>query len=293
VVGAQAHRWTYAVFIAALLCGVHHYGSEAPENNVMHLLDRFVPSSARAWLNEDAALMSELLAFLSGEDLASAGAISELVSRAAKDFGSYDLLPHAKVDRPLPAAGGHSTTGAAERTAAIHATAPEPASEYCEDIGKARAQGAEQLRMPECRGAGAPDAARHFMAWLRRELNNGTLRANHAGALVHFVDEGMLLVSPRIFREFAKHFGSDGARDLANASGDTNIGKAIQRQVLRAGWHLRAGKGVNILSYHVIRGDRVGSRLSGVVIPQPARFIDTVPPVNPLLVRSGEERENA
>ncbi len=84
----------------------------------------------------------------------------------------------------------------------------------------------------------APDAARRFMGWLQQGLCDGTLRVNLAGAPVHFVDEGMLLVSPRIFREFAKHLGENSGRP-ANAPGEPDIGKSIQRQVLRAGWHLR------------------------------------------------------
>ena len=47
----------------------------------------------------------------------------------------------------------------------------------------------------------------------------------------------------------------------------------------------RADKGVNILSYQVIRGDRAVSRLSGVVIRNPGQFVTLVPPINPLLVR--------
>lgn len=47
------------------------------------------------------------------------------------------------------------------------------------------------------------------MAWLQQGLADGTLPVNVAGALVHFVPEGMLLVSPRIFREFATRFGDD------------------------------------------------------------------------------------
>ena len=110
---------------------------------------------------------------------------------------------------------------------------------------------------------------------------------------MHFVDEGMLLVSPRIFREFAKRFGEDGGSDPANAPGESDIGKSIQRQVFRADWHLRADKGVNILTYQVMRGDRAVSRLSGVVIRNPARFVKPVPPINPLLVHLREEHGDA
>jgi hypothetical protein len=122
------------------------------------------------------------------------------------------------------------------------------------------------------------------MAWLQKGLRDGTLPVNIAGALVHFVPEGMLLVSPRIFREFAIRWGAEGSA-LASAASDPDIGKSVQRRLLRAGWHLRDENGENILTYQVMRGARAVSRLSGVVIPNPERFIDPVPMVNPLLVR--------
>jgi len=55
--------------------------------------------------------------------------------------------------------------------------------------------------------------------------------------------------------------------------------------VLRAGWHVRGHKGINVLSYQVMRGDEPVSRLAGVVIRHPERFVTPVPPVNPLLIR--------
>ena len=40
-----------------------------------------------------------------------------------------------------------------------------------------------------------------------------------------------------------------------------------------------------MLSYQVVRGERAVSRLSGVVIPSPERFVTPVPAINPVLVR--------
>ena len=40
--------------------------------------------------------------------------------------------------------------------------------------------------------------------WLKRGVCAGNIRVNESGALVHGVPEGMLLVSPGIFREFAR-----------------------------------------------------------------------------------------
>ena len=131
--------------------------------------------------------------------------------------------------------------------------------------------------------AEAPEPALRFMGWVQEGLANGRLRFNESGALIHFVPEGMLLVSPRIFREFAKAHGEDGKGGAT--PDEAQPGKLIQRQVLRAAWHVRADKGINMLTYHVIRGGRRISQLSGVVIEKPARFVNPVPPANPVLVR--------
>lgn len=294
VIGAHAHRWTYAVFVAALLHCVGRNVVHASEARSTHLLAEFVPGVVREWLAEDAALMRELAGFLAGEDAVRAGAIAELVLRAARAAGCSDLLPSVEFDPPAPhTVKGDVATAALGTSATTDSGLLAPETEFLEDVEERPAERAENLGLSDPGLAHAPDIARRFMAWLRQGLCDGTLRSNQAGALVHFVHEGMLLVSPRIFREFAKGLAEDGDATATDTSGDADIGKAIQRQVLRAGWHARADKGVNILTYQVMRGNRPASRLSGVVVPDPARFIDAVPPVNPLLVRLREERVEA
>lgn len=323
VIGAQAHRWTYAVFVAALLYDVGRatanlhivmragrgvpelwsarsgsmstfgsvsYRLEFPENAArqdelhgslpVQLLNRFVPPSVLEWLAEDPGLMRELLAFLSGHNSARTGAITELVLRAAAQCGNHDLLAQGGPDPPEPVAAQPDAATAATDDSAL----PDRETEYLEDVDE-RERGLAQKSRTDPGLAQAPDAARRFIGWLQHGLSDGTLRVNEAGALVHFVDEGMLLVSPRIFREFATRFGEDGNCAAPNAPGEPDIGKSIQREILRAGWHVRADNGVNILTYGVMRGKRAVSRLSGIVIRNPARFVDPVPPINPLLVR--------
>ncbi|NJD33823.1 MAG: hypothetical protein FIA96_03135 [Betaproteobacteria bacterium] len=303
VIGAQAHRWTYAVFVAALLHDTRH------EGHVEQLLNRFVPPLVLEWLAADPALMRELVACLSGDDSVPTGAISELVRRAAGQSPSRDLRPRGRGDpQVLEAAPAANPTGVkAEDSVEESATAltttvamdqpipPVEATEYLEAVDDGQPESASppsrKSSVAESGLAQAPDAARRCMAWLQQGLADGTLPANMAGALVHFVPEGMLLVSPRIFREFAARFGDDG-NGPAPAAGDPDIGKSIQRQFLRAGWHRRAGKGVNMLSYQVMRGEHTVSQLSGVVIPNPERFVTPVPAINLVLVhlpaKSGE-----
>ena len=296
VIGAQAHRWTYAVFVAALLHDIRHEGLAA------QLLNRFVPPLVLEWLAADSELMRELVSFLSGDDSAPTGAISELVRRAAGQSPSRDLRPSGRGDPkvpeavPAPSPLGVKAEGDVEGPATASTTTvavdqpalPVEETEYLEGVDDDQPESASlpsrKSRTSDSVGPQAPDAAHRFMAWLQQGLVDGTLPVNAAGALIHFVPEGMLLVSPRIFREFATRFGDD--RDgPPPAADDPDIGKSIQRQFLRAGWHRRAGKGVNMLSYQVMRGERAMSQLSGVVIPNPERFVTPVPAINPLLVR--------
>lgn len=132
------------------------------------------------------------------------------------------------------------------------------------------------------------DPAHRFMSWLKQGLAEGTLLVNGPRAWVHFVPEGMLLVSPRIFQAYATRFGEDGEGN-AGLVADANVGKLIQRKVLRAGWHVRAEKQVNFHTYQVIHDGRAVSRLSGVLIANPERFVSPVPSANPVLVRLPRE----
>ncbi len=193
---------------------------------------------------------------------------------------------------PLVAEADGDVEGSATASNPPAATAPPvlPVEEtkYLEAVDDDQPESASppslKSRTSDSAGPQAPDEAHRFMAWLQHGLADGTLPVNVAGALVHFVPEGMLLVSPRIFREFATRLGDDSSGP-APAAGDPDISKSIQRQFLRAGWHRRAGKGVNMLSYQVMRGERAVSQLSGVVIPNPERFVTLVPAINPMLVR--------
>ncbi len=197
----------------------------------------------------------------------------------------------AMIDEPVEAATEAEgyLEAVEERTppGAETAEAPTPGSRRAAPMLRSPVEpaligGAEGLRPF---GERVPEAAMRFMGWVQEGLASGELRFNESGALVHFVPEGMLLVSPRIFREFAKVHSEDG-RGAAEAGDEAQVGKGIQRQLLRAAWHVRADKGVNILTYQVVRGGRKISQLSGVVIEGPGRFVNPVPPANPVLARA-------
>jgi hypothetical protein len=302
VIGAQAHRWTYAVFVAALLrdlhqvsvamrvwmsmsmesgtgtrrawspaagsmrdCGVLGYCMETLAPGALsegidptiklRLFECCVPALILDWLREDPALMAELRQCLS-ERTDGAGVISELVGsdaprRAPPDAKLVRSPPEVPVATPFGEAGF-------------------PAGQAIASIDKA--EFLDDVRSEESA------LALQFMAWLRQGLLGGTLPVNTADASVYLVAEGLLLCSPRIFREFAKQqiTGSEAVADAA---------KRVQREVLREGWHQRADGGVNILTYEQNQSGRSNARINGIVIREPQRFIQPLPAIDSTLVR--------
>lgn len=253
ILGALTHRWTYAVFAAALL----RDAGRAQSDDSVRMFERWVPPIVQAWLAEHPPLMEELRAVLAGSAEASS-AIAELVERAVTSTRSG-------VEATLPPAQTTSIAGAVKASVETAPIAPE-------------ADGPEFLDGVDAAGAERP---RRFMEWVRQGIADGTLPVNVRGALVHGVEDGLLLASPGIFRAFIR-------RDGAGQAGPGDAAKRLQREVLRAGWHLRADGGVNLHGYAWKQDGRAAARIHGVVILAPQRFVDPVPPINLALVRVGD-----
>ena len=134
---------------------------------------------------------------------------------------------------------------------------------------------------------GGPDnqtsaLALEFMAWVQRGVADGSLSYNESGALVHFVEEGLFLVSPGLFRAYAEEHPATPNAD----NGNTNDwpGKTVQRAVCGAGWNRKRPRNTSVLRYRVVSRDgKPGKTLNGVVVQQPERFFAPVPPANPHL----------
>ena len=54
------------------------------------------------------------------------------------------------------------------------------------------------------------------MAWVQRGVADGSLSYNESGALVHFVEEGLFLVSPGVFRAYADAHPATPNADIGN-----------------------------------------------------------------------------
>ena len=197
---------------------------------------RCVSALIQDWLKEDPALFVKLRACLSGH-ADPGGVIGALVAPET----SIQARAPAPVPRPAPLVQ-ISIAAANASPAPDSVTVDTP--EFLEDVKPDESQ-----------------LARQFMVWLSQGVISGTLSVNTPDAFVHVVAEGLLLTSPRIFREFAKQqiVGSEPVVDVA---------KRVQRDVLRGDWHLRE-RGVNILCYERKRAHHGITRINGFVIREP------------------------
>ena len=109
-----------------------------------------------------------------------------------------------------------------------------------------------------------------FLAWLRDGIVTGRLKTNTADARVHYVEEGLLLVSPAAFRDFAGVTGWEAA----------------QKKLLKLRLHRKTAQDTNVWTYRVVGETKSGALLRGIVIPEPqAQLGIVVTRINPVLHR--------
>lgn len=119
-----------------------------------------------------------------------------------------------------------------------------------------------------------------FYCWLTQGLREGTITSNQPDARVHRTHEGVLLVSPALFRDYARNQGDESQWEHA------------QKRVLKLKLHTATAAKTNIHHYRVELpdGNYNGSTkvIKGLLIPVPGcdqLFPGVVPPPNPVLHR--------
>ncbi len=128
----------------------------------------------------------------------------------------------------------------------------------------------EQTVVSETREAEADTrdmSGERFLAWLREGVTTGRIQLNTVNARVHVVPEGLLLVSPAIFKDF-----------------DRENWQHVQKRFTKLRIHRRHTDGTNIHTYKVT-GKRKQSRIKGYLLPDPrSAFPDIdLPAPNPYL----------
>jgi hypothetical protein len=251
-VGELAHRWTYAVLLAAMLRKAAAPGSGSPDSRY----ECIVPELGRVWIGQDreaSTALAEVLSDRCGQDNPILAILKKALSGRSDAAAPFDRAhgnQHPSDINPKAASG----------------TEPEPA--LSASVALATHASRASLLAP-------PLPA--LFGWLRDGLAGGSIEINTRTALVHHVPEGLLLVSPGIFRSFLAWQGAD-------ANSQETL-KRLQRSVLKAGWHLVGADGASVLGYAWTKNGKATARVHGIAIQQPQRLLDPLPPINPRLVR--------
>ncbi len=118
-----------------------------------------------------------------------------------------------------------------------------------------------------------PETGAHFLAWLRAGLRDNGLKVNRKDAMVHIVPEGVLLITPAIFKAYLQHYGkaSTDQEEL-----DKQF-RRVQARVQKLRLHRRTMRKQNIFKYK-IEGPNFSSSIRGWLFPASTLYGELTPP---------------
>ncbi|MDZ7840998.1 MAG: MobH family relaxase [Gammaproteobacteria bacterium] len=111
------------------------------------------------------------------------------------------------------------------------------------------------------------DSGRRFLEWLRDGVESQRIPVNTVNARVHVVPEGVLLVSPGIFKDFA---AQHPAKDWSH----------VQKRCQKLKVHRKTETGTNIHRYQVA-GGRKRSAINGLLLTDAGLVFGTASPPQP------------
>jgi len=117
-----------------------------------------------------------------------------------------------------------------------------------------------------------------FFEWIKNGIKSGELKTNQPKARIHVVNEGVILITPSIFQDFARSLNEK----------DTSKWTVIQQKVLKKNWHIRNEKGLNVIKYKV-KGKSKSTTINAVLFQDVSKvFGSKEPPAsNPHFVKVG------
>ncbi|WP_126227748.1 MobH family relaxase [Burkholderia ambifaria] len=196
----------------------------------------------------------------------------------ASRVDSPDFLPEVESASALQAEtarGGQAPT--ADRAVPDQVTSPMRPNQKAKAPARSVAS-REGGRQPR------PNAER-FIAWVQEGIATGALPYNESMARVHFVPEGMLLVTPAVFRDFAQAHPEAIEQTPAEDGRTPEPWKQVQRDFQKSGYPVAADSGGAARSYllhYTIKGAG-GRQLSVMRVPEPERFFNPVPSPNAMI----------
>lgn len=173
------------------------------------------------------------------------------------DTGPASTAPENRTAEPLEAVASITTESIAASSAfdTPPSVTGDPQSDVTDDVSVSDPQ--------EPDTSDEIDSGRRFLAWVKEGLRSGRLPINTVNARLHTVPEGLLLVSPGIFKD----------HDHKNWS-------RVQKRFLKQKLHKRTAQGTNVWLYQV-KGERKQSRINGLLIVDPESVLGLrLPPPN-------------
>ncbi|RMD59548.1 hypothetical protein D6833_11285 [Candidatus Parcubacteria bacterium] len=165
------------------------------------------------------------------------------------------VLPDPSEDLPMPPLAEDSASAHQDEPVEIQESRGSDSDEHTHEGSRVEA---DQPPPKTNRGTGEK-----FVDWLRDQINNGTAKINTVDARIHVVPEGLVLVSPAIFRDY----------DAVNW-------RAVQRHFQRMKLHKKLPDETNIWTFRVEK-DRKRSELKAYLIPKAEEKLGVrLPPPN-------------
>ena len=122
-----------------------------------------------------------------------------------------------------------------------------------------------------------------FMAWIQQGLGTGEIGYNDADAFIHFVPEGMAVISPIAMKEYLLTHEFQG--EITGAT----VVHTLQREIEKSGYVQKIRQS-NFHKYRTTRRDgKPGATINCYLIPNPETFIRPVPAPNEALTRCEPE----
>lgn len=135
-------------------------------------------------------------------------------------------------------------------------------------------------------GTQTRENAEKFFKWIQQGLGDGSLTYNESDAVIHFVPEGIALITPKVFKLYLE--SNEFIGPLGNSP---DAMRALQKEVQKGGYIARnASNKSSFYMYRVRQSDGTlsGFRLTTYLVPNPQAYIRPVPSPNTLLVSADE-----
>ena len=168
-------------------------------------------------------------------------------------------------------------------TRAIELSDPAPQDRTREgDESEAKVDSKMQTATTTTSGLEGTPSGEHFIAWLRRRIEERKLVINDAKALVHTVAGAVYLVSPGVFQRYAQEHPKTAFLAKEDQVSDWQW---VQKRFEKLHLHRKQQNGLNIWIC-AVTGPRKSRRLHGYLLEDPRILFTDKPPNNPYLLLS-------